>query len=68
MFLFANIIDLENVRKDPILKLVKHGKPTIYGVKFDDTKNRTMEQWVSIVVSLAIIAAYGWLLWAKAVG
>ncbi len=68
VFLFFNIIDLENDRKDPILKSVKHGKPTIYGVKFDDTKNRTMEQWVSVVVSLAIIAAYGWLLWAKAVG
>ncbi len=64
VFLFFNIIDLENDRKDPIL-IKDNG---IYGVKFDDTKNRTVEQLVSIVVSLAIIAAYGWLLWAKAGG
>ena len=36
-----------------------------YGVVFRDAVTRRFEQVISIAVVLAIMAAYGWLLWQK---
>ena len=59
VFLFVNILDLQNDRKDQILELKKKAGP--YVVKFDDVANREGQQWISVVTSIVIVVVFAWL-------
>ena len=61
IFLVVNVWDLQRERGSAVLRPDEDG----YGVVFRDTEVRGFEQVVSIVVVLAMTAAYGWLLWGK---
>ena len=66
VFLVVNVWDLQRERGAPVL-LPEEGDGG-YGVVFRDAVVRRFEQVVSIVVVLAMSAAYGWLLWGKWLG
>lgn len=56
LFLGFNVLDLERERRSPVLR---HNPETLlHSVAFQDTSRRTVEQWISVVVGLALIAAY----------
>ena len=66
IFLVVNVWDLQRERGAPVLR--QEGEGGGYGVVFRDAIVRRIEQVVSIVVVLAMSAAYGWLLWGKWLG
>ena len=65
VFLIFNALDLQRERFGAILKKVNGGG---YRVAFDDVRSRVFERRVSVVVGLALAAAYAWLLWNKWIG
>ena len=66
IFLVVNVWDLQRERGAPVLQ--READDSGYGVVFRDAVARRFEQVVSIVVVLAMTAAYGWLLWEKWLG
>ncbi len=63
LFLIFNILDLENDRKNDVLKLDE--KLKTYQIVFDDATNRSAQQWISLIVSVSIVITYAVLLWLK---
>ena len=63
IFLVSNIWDLQRDRTSHILQKLPEGDG--YGLVFRDAKSRRFEQGTSVVVGLAITAAYFGLLWYK---
>ena len=57
VFLFFNIVDLHNDRRDPILI----GNRRRYEVKFDMAVSKYSQQRISVVVSVAIVVVFGFL-------
>lgn len=66
IFLVVNVWDLQRERGAAVLRPEADSEG--YGVVFRDAVGRRFEQVVSIVVVLAMTAAYGWLLWGKWLG
>ncbi len=66
IFLFFNILDLHRDRGEAILEKMPDSDG--YGVAFRDAHSRRFEQWVSVILCIAIAAAYGFLLWDKWLG
>ena len=54
VFLFVNILDLQNDRRDQILER----KAGHYVVKFDDDTSRKGQQWISVVTSAVIVVVF----------
>ena len=54
VFLFVNILDLQNDRRDQILER----KAGHYVVKFDDDRSRKGQQWISVVTSAVIVVVF----------
>ena len=65
VFLIFNALDLQRERFGAILKKANGGG---YRVAFDDVRSRVFERRVSVVVGLALAAAYIGLLWNKWIG
>jgi drug/metabolite transporter (DMT)-like permease len=65
VFLFVNVLDLHRDRDATIFWQAKSGG---FEVKFRDIENRGFEQWISVILGVAIAAAYGFLLWDKWLG
>ena len=57
VFLFFNIVDLHNDRRDPILI----GNRRRYEVKLDMAVSKYSQQRISVVVSVAIVVVFGFL-------
>ena len=66
LFLFFNIIDLQGDRHQHTMNQTEI--PGDYVVNIRDIDHRRQQQWVSAIVCVTIIAAYGGLLWWKWVG
>ena len=63
IFLTVNVWDFHRDRIGAILyRNPDHGW---YGVLFRDSENRRFEQWISVVIGLAVTVAYAFLLWNK---
>lgn len=63
VFLIINVWDLHRERADLILE--KHEDSDDYGLIFRDARSRRFEQSMSVIIGLAITAAYAALLWQK---
>ena len=63
VFLLVNVWDLQRDRTNPILQ--RDPDYNRHGVIFRDARNRGFEQGTSIVIGIAITAAYTALLWQK---
>lgn len=63
VFLIINVWDLHRERADLILE--KHEDSDDYGLIFRNARSRRFEQSMSVVIGLAITAAYATLLWQK---
>lgn len=63
IILTVNVWDFHRDRIGAILyRNPDHGW---YGVLFRDSENRRFEQWISVVIGLAVTVAYAFLLWNK---
>ena len=67
IFLFFNILDLQQDRNRPFLKKISDNSDTgnNFSIVFRDIQNRNFERWVSIIICISITLAYSWLLWNK---
>ena len=66
IFLISNVHDLQRERISAILKFRK--KNGGYGVVFRNAQSRIFEQWLSVIVGLALAATFAGLLWYKWLG
>ena len=65
VFLAVNVFDLQRVRSAQILERNEAGN---YSIAFRDAGGRSIEQWVTIVVGIAMVASYAGLLGYKWLG
>ena len=68
VFLFCNILDLQQDREDETMiegnmKEYKHGE---FVVNFTVTTNRKKQQYISMAISVVIVAVFVWLFFARA--
>jgi len=69
VFLLVHIQDLQRERDEHKLEFADLGQDyRHYGVRFLDVKQRQFDQWLSIIVGIAIVAAYAALLSHKWLG
>ena len=61
VFLFFNILDLQNDRRDRILTDEDKRYVGHHIVKFDDVADRKGQQWISVVTSAVIVVVFAWL-------
>ena len=61
VFLFFNIVDLQNDRRDQILTDRAEKTIGLYIVKFDDVADRKWRQWISVTTSTVIVVVFVWL-------
>lgn len=66
IFLLFNMRDLQQDRLGKIL--VRDPAYGGYGVYFPAVRSFAFEQWLSVIVGIALTSAYAWLLWGKWMG